>query len=204
LTALPQSPAAERNKDPILAVLRDLLPGQGIVLEVASGSGQHVVHFAAAMPALTWQPSDADAAQRAVIEARAAESRLPNVLTPFALDVHDSRWLNGSVGGPFDALICINMIHVAPWSATAALFRGARAHLNPRAPLLLYGPFGEEGRHTAPSNERFDRSLRSENAAWGVRDLRDVESAAQNAGFVRAGLVRMPANNLSVVFRMEK
>jgi Protein of unknown function (DUF938) len=163
--------------------------------------GQHIVHFASAFPALTWQPSDTDERLRRIVAARIAASELPNVLEPVALDVHEHRWTNGATGGPYDALICINMIHVAPWSATDALFRGARVHLRPGAPLLLYGPFREGGRHTAPSNDRFDRALREENSAWGVRDLAEVDEAARNAGFRRDGVVRMPANNLTVVFR---
>jgi hypothetical protein len=193
---LPQSPSAERNKQPILAVLSDVLPDAGKILEIASGGGQHVVHFAAATPALTWQPSDPDAAQRGVLTARIAESALPNILEPLSLDVHDPRW----AGAPYDALVCINMLHIAPWSAAAALFRGAGTHLRSQAPLLLYGPFMENGRHTAPSNDSFDRSLRSQNVEWGVRDLDEVTHLAEAAGFARNALVRMPANNLSVVF----
>jgi cyclopropane fatty-acyl-phospholipid synthase-like methyltransferase len=201
---LPQSPSAERNKEPILAVLRQILPPCGTVLEIASGTGQHVVHFAAAMPALTWQPSDADASQRHLIASRLAGSGVSNVLEPLALDVHDELWASGSVGGPYDALVCINMIHIAPWSATQALFRGARRTLRDSAPLLIYGPFRQGSRHTAPSNEAFDRSLRTQNAEWGVRDLDEVTEVARGAGFIRENSIAMPANNLSVLFRQVK
>jgi cyclopropane fatty-acyl-phospholipid synthase-like methyltransferase len=197
---LPESAAAERNKNPILEVLRDALPRSGTVLEIASGTGQHAVHFAAALPGLTWQPTDADPAQLAIVAARIADSRLANVLEPLALDVQDERWTGGRIGGPYDALVCINMLHVAPWTATGALFGGAARHLQPAAPLLIYGPFREGGRHTAPSNEAFDRSLRERDASWGVRDLGEVSAEGEAAGFDRVRVVRMPANNLCVVF----
>lgn len=198
---LPASPAAERNKEPILTVLRGVLPSAGTVLEIASGAGQHVVHFAAATPRLVWQPSDADAMQRRILAARIAASGLDNVRAPLALDVHDDEWIgSAAIGGPYDALVCINMIHIAPWSATEALFRGAQTHLRARASLLLYGPFKEGGKHTAASNESFDQSLRAQDAEWGVRDLDAVTTVASGTGFMRTAVVRMPANNLSVVF----
>lgn len=193
---LTSSASAERNKEPILSVLREVLPRSGTVLEIASGTGQHVVHFAAALPALIWQPSDPGAQQRQSIAARIAAAHLPNVREPIALDVHDPRWSADA----FDAIVCINMLHVSAWSAAVALLRGARAHLRPGGTLFLYGPYREQGAHTAPSNEAFDRSLRMQNAAWGVRDLDEVTALAAEHGFARTRVTRMPANNLSVAF----
>jgi SAM-dependent methyltransferase len=199
LNALPTAAASERNKGPILEVLGEVLPARGRVLEIASGTGQHVVHFAAALPALTWQPSDADAAMLEVIRARTAASGLGNVAPPLLLDVHAEPW---PVAGPFTAIVCINMIHIAPESATRALLAGAARLLGATPPgvLYLYGPFREGGRHTAPSNAEFDAALQARNPAWGVRDLEEVTRLAEDAGFVRTRLVRMPANNLSVVY----
>jgi len=195
---VPLSPAAERNKGPILDVLRGVLPARGSVLEIASGTGQHVVYFAAALPALAWQPSDPDPERRAAIAARLAAARLPNVLAPLALDVHAEPW---PLGAAVDAIVCINMIHIAPASATTALFAGARRWLGEGGgPLVLYGPFKQAGQHTAPSNAAFDASLRAENPAWGVRDLDEVTRLAAAAGLARSAVVAMPSNNLSVVF----
>ncbi|HEY8610881.1 MAG TPA: DUF938 domain-containing protein, partial [Roseomonas sp.] len=165
------APAAARNRDPILAALREVLPGQGLVLELASGSGEHAIHFAAALPHLTFQPSDPDPASRASIDAWAAG--LGNVRPALALDAAED-WPIAGV----DAVLCINMIHIAPWAATLGLLRGAAARLASGAPLLLYGPYRRSGRHTAPSNAAFDEDLRGRNPAWGVRDLEVVAAAA--------------------------
>lgn len=194
------SAPAERNKGPILEVLRAVLPPAGTVLEVASGTGQHVTHFAAALPQLTWQPSEADAARRALIAARLAAAALANVRAPLALDVLALPW---PVAEGVDAVLAINLIHISPWPVTAALIDGARRHLRAPGPglLVLYGPYKEEGRHTAPSNEAFDRSLRAENPQWGVRDLESVAALAAERGFGAPAVTRMPANNLTVVFR---
>lgn len=199
--SLPCSAPAERNKGPILEVLRGVLPARGTVLEIASGTGQHVAHFAAALAGLTWQPSDPDPQRRAAITARLAAARLPNVLAPLALDVHAEPW---PVPGPVEAIVCINMIHIAPESATAALIGGAQRRLAGAAArvLFLYGPFTQGGQHTAPSNAAFDASLRAENPAWGVRDLDAVTRLASASGFARTAVVPMPANNLSVVFTL--
>lgn len=194
---IPLSPAAERNKGPILEVLRGVLPERGTVLEIASGTGQHIVHFAAAMPALDWQPSDPDPRRRAVIAARLAAARLGNVRQPLALDVCDAPW---PLEGPVAAIVCINMIHIAPAAATPALFAGSGRALGPGGVLVLYGPFKQGGRHTAPSNAAFDESLRAEDPGWGVRELEAVTGDAAAAGFERTAVVPMPANNLSVVF----
>lgn len=195
---IPLSPAAERNKGPILEMLREVLPARGAVLEIASGTGQHVVHFAAALPLLQWQPSDPDPERRTAIAARLAAARLGNVQAPLALDVHEVPW---PLTAPVQAVVCINMIHIAPASATAALLAGAGRWLDPASGVLvLYGPFMQGGRHTADSNASFDESLRAQNPAWGVRELEAVTRAAADAGFARAAVVPMPANNLSVVF----
>lgn len=190
-------PAPERNKEPILDVLRRVLPTRGRVLEVASGTGQHVVHFAMALPSLQWQPSDPEAGHRASIQARVAAAGLANVATVLALDVLDDPWPIDRA----DAIVCINMIHIAPWEATLALLqRGARL-LPAGGVVYLYGPYRREGRHTAPSNEAFDDDLRSRNASWGVRNLEDVGREAEQCGLCLDAVVPMPANNLSVVLR---
>ena len=192
-----QSPSAERNKDPILDVLRRVLPAQGTVLEIASGTGQHVVHFAKAFPQLAWQPSDADPEMRVSIGLRLQTEGLANVELPLDLNVTALPWPAHKA----DAVVCINMIHVAPWPATEALFKGASALLPARHALFLYGPYRRLGGHTSPSNERFDADLRAQDPAWGLRDLEAVSEAAASAGFALAEIVDMPANNFSLVFR---
>lgn len=188
--------AAERNKGPILDVLARVLPGRGIVLEIASGTGQHVIHFAKALPGLTWQPSDSDAELRDSILLRVREERLANINPPIDLDVTRLPWPLRTA----DAAVCINMIHVAPWSATLALFEGAKALLPARHFLFLYGPYRRFGGHTSESNARFDSDLRAQNPEWGLRDLEAVSEVAARAGFVLAEIVEMPANNFSLVF----
>jgi SAM-dependent methyltransferase len=201
VTATRFSAAAERNKEPILAVLQRVVPRTGLVLEIASGTGQHIVHFAAALPELTWQPSDADAAARASIASYlAASGGLANVLAPIELDVCRLPWPLARA----DALLCINMIHIAPWAAAEALFTGAGAVLSEGAVLLLYGPYRRFGRHTAPSNEAFDAQLRARDPAWGVRDLEAVLQLAAANGFELTELVEMPANNFSVVLHKRR
>ena len=197
---LPCAAPAERNKGPILEVLRAVLPAKGSVLEIASGTGQHVVHFAAALGGLLWLPSDPDPERREIIAARIAAAALPNVAPPHALDVHQP-W---PLQAPVTAIVCINMIHIAPTTATAALLEGARRWLDPEGArvLYLYGPFRERGVHTAPSNEAFDASLRERNPAWGVRDLDAVSAQAAALGFERTRLTAMPANNRSVVYTL--
>jgi SAM-dependent methyltransferase len=189
------APAAERNKEPILAMLVRHLPGAGLVLEIASGTGQHVAHFAAALPSLSWQPSDADQASYPSI--RAWTKDLANVRPPLALDVRDEPWPVSGV----DAVLCINMIHISPWAATAALLRGAASALREGGLLLLYGPYRRFGRHTADSNATFDAQLRARDPAWGVRDLEAVVELARESGFALTETVDMPANNLGVVLR---
>jgi SAM-dependent methyltransferase len=193
---LPTSAAAERNKAPILAVLESVLPSSGRVLEIASGTGQHVCFFAAALPGVHWQPSEPDEASRAAIDVRKREARLANVAPPIALDVSAPMW---PIAQDFDAILCINMIHISPWSATEALCRGAARHLGPRGRLLLYGPYFEGG-GAVQSNLDFDASLKRRNPEWGLRELDDVTRLANEHGFARQRVVRMPANNLTVVF----
>ena len=190
-------PAAERNKDPILDVLARVLPSRGLVLEVASGTGQHVMHFAEALSDLTWQPSDPDAELRESIALRIQEERRANVNWPIDLDVTKFPWPLQAA----DAVVAINMIHVAPWSATLALFEGAKTLLPTQAVLFLYGPYRRFGGHTSPGNEQFDRDLRAQNPDWGLRDLEAVSDVAAGAGFTLAETVPMPANNFSLVFR---
>jgi len=192
------APAAERNRGPILDVLRRVLPASGSVLEIASGTGQHAVHFAQALPGLRWQPSDPDAHARRSISAWVAHAGLPNLAEPLAFDVRDaSSWPEVAL----DAIVCINMIHISPWACTDALFTGAARVLRPGGVLFLYGPYRREGRHTAPSNEAFDQQLRSRDPSWGVRDLETVVALGLDRGLDCVEVVEMPANNLSVVFR---
>jgi len=191
------APATLRNRDAIADALRDWLPPSGTVLEVASGSGEHVVHFAAAFPALDWQPSDPDAEALTSIAAWSMEAGLANVRPPVMLDASAPDW-------PVErahALLCINMIHISPWPATIGLFAGAARVLAPRAPLILYGPYIEADVPTAESNLAFDASLRARDPAWGLRDIAAVKSAASDAGFVFADRRAMPANNLMLLFR---
>jgi SAM-dependent methyltransferase len=154
------APAAERNKAPILAVLRRVLPDTGLVLEIASGTGQHIVHFGAALPKLAWQPSDPDPEMRASIAAWIAETGLPNVRLPLAIDVRDEQWPVEQA----DAVVSINIVHIYPWTATLGLIRGAGRLLPARGALILYGPYKRRGSQTAPSNEAFDAQLRFSNA----------------------------------------
>lgn len=191
------APAAARNRGPILDVLRPRLPASGLVLEVASGSGEHVVHFAAALPGLVFQPSDPDEQALASIDAWTAESGLPNIRPALALDAAAPAWPVAQAA----AVLCSNMIHIAPWSAAVGLLAGSARVLAGDGLLHLYGPYRRSGRHTAPSNEAFDRDLRRRNPDWGVRDLEAVSDLAAAHGFAPPEVVDMPANNLSVVFR---
>lgn len=189
------APATARNRDAILAVLHRLAPASGTVLEVASGSGEHAAHFAAALPGLVFQPTDPDAARRASIDAWCAG--IANVRPALALDATTGPW----PAGPFDLLLCCNMIHIAPWEAAEGLVAGAGRVLSPGGVLLLYGPFRRQGVKTAPGNEAFDADLRARNPAWGVRDLESVDALARAAGFGGAEITEMPANNLCVAWR---
>jgi SAM-dependent methyltransferase len=190
------SAAAERNKAPILAVLESVLPASGRVLEIASGTGQHVCFFAAALPGLRWLPSEPETAARESMITRIRESALTNIDAPVALDVHEPRW---PVAGELDAIVCINMIHISPWSATLALCAGAARHLRAGGVLVTYGPYLENGT-AAPSNLDFDASLKRRNAEWGLRDLDEVTRVAGSNSLTRRQVARLPANNLGVVF----
>lgn len=193
------SPSAARNREPILAVLREKLPPAARVLELASGSGAHAVHFVTAMPLVHWVPSDPDPDARASIEAWAAEAGDGRISAPRAIDARSDDWgVEGEF--PFDAVACINMIHISPWAATEGLMRGAARVLRPAGRLIVYGPFARDGRHTAPSNAAFDADLKARCADWGVRDLADVEAAANAAGLALLDVIDMPANNLTLVF----
>ena len=189
--------SAERNRGPILKVLERVLPRTGLVLEVASGTGQHVVHFAQALEWLSWQPTDMDAACRRSITAWLATAEFANVRQPLDLDVRELPWRVPTL----DAIVCLNLIHIAPWSVATALFAGAGLALPETGLLYLYGPYSVQGRHTAPSNAAFDSALCAENPEWGLRDLKEVESLAKDKGFDLAETIEMPANNLSVLFR---
>lgn len=191
------SPSVARNRDPILDVLERVLPPTGLVLEIASGTGEHAVHFAAALPNIAWQPTDPDEASRRSVAAWRAEAGLPNLCEPIELDVTQSDW---SVDDA-DAIVCINMLHISPWAATAGLMTGAARRLPFGAPLVVYGPFKQTGVPTAPSNEAFDRSLKERDPAWGLRDVDDVAAEARARGLSLGEIVPMPANNLTLVFR---
>ncbi len=191
------SPATARNREPILAVLRRVLPARGRVLEIASGAGEHAVFFARAMPGINWQPSDPDHQARESIAAWIAAEQLANVAPPLAIDVCAVDW---EVVPHFDALVAINMIHISPWQATLGLMAGSRRLLRAGGVLYTYGPYKRAGRHTAPSNEAFDASLKARDPNWGVRDVADVERAAAAQGLALREIVEMPANNLSLVF----
>jgi SAM-dependent methyltransferase len=194
------SPSTERNRAPITAVLRRFLPPAGTVLEIASGTGEHVAWFAAAFPGLVFQPSDPSPASRASIAAWAAGAA--NIRTPLALDVAAPDWdRHESIPVPLAATLCINMVHISPWVATLGLMRGAGRLLAGGGVLYLYGAYRRDGRHTAPSNEAFDADLRLRNPEWGVRDLEAVVAEARANGFALAEVVEMPANNLSVILR---
>jgi SAM-dependent methyltransferase len=188
-----EAPAVARNRDPILAVLRRVLPDRGLVLEVASGTGEHCAHFAAALPALTFQPSDPSAEARASCDAWCA--RLANVRPALALDAAAEVWPVARA----DAVLCINMAHIAPWPATLGLLRGAARVLPAGGPLVLYGPWLRNGVETAPSNLAFDADLRARDPAWGLRSLEDL--AASATAFSVPEVVEMPANNVMVVLR---
>jgi hypothetical protein len=191
------APHVARNTAPILQVLGGLLPESGMVLEVASGSGEQSLAFAQAFPKLLWQPSDPDPAALRSIEAWRSEAGLFNLLPPLALDAQSREWPVAAA----DAIVCINMVHISPWSACAGLMRGAGLILPVGAPLYLYGPYREAGVETAPSNEAFDQSLKARNPEWGLRDLDAVAAEAAKHGFVLDRTISMPANNLSLVFR---
>ncbi len=187
------APATLRNRDAIANILATILPPQGTILEIASGSGEHCACFAARFPALTWQPSDPDPAARASIVAWS--EGMANVLPPLTINAAAREWPIDRA----DAILCINMVHISPWEATLGLLAGAQQRLPPGAPLFLYGPYRRAGHPTVPSNESFDASLKARDPRWGLRDVDSVIAAAK--GFALERIVDMPANNLSLVLR---
>lgn len=191
------SPAVARNRDPILAVLQRHLPARGTVLEIASGTGEHAAYFATHLPHLIWQPTDIDPEALASIAAHRVAANAPNLHPPIELDVTAPAW---PVERP-DAVVSINMIHISPWTAAQGLMSGAAKLLAAGRVLYLYGPFKENGVHTAPSNAAFDTGLKARDPQWGVRDLGDVRALADSHGFDFVERVAMPVNNLSIVFR---
>ena len=203
--AAQHSPAAERNRQPVLDALRKLLPAQGRALEIASGTGQHVAHFASNMPGWVWQPSDAQADGFESIRAWCAQSGAVNVRGPVLLDVMAPKWPTDSAEFPdkFDAIFCANMLHIAPWATCAALMAGASKYLSPHGALITYGPYLECDVPTSPGNVAFDESLRQRDPAWGIRALEDVVHQAALAGLRLSKRVEMPANNLLLVFRQQ-
>lgn len=190
-------PHVARNREPVLEVLRRVLPPRGLVLELASGSGEHAAYFASNLPALNWQPSDPDAAALASIAAHRAGA--PNLLPPLRLDATSAPWPVERA----EAVVCINMIHITPWAASEGLMAGAARTLPAGGVLYLYGPYRIDGRHTAPTNQDFDTRLRAQNAQWGIRDLADVTALAAGHGLSLMETVAMPANNLSVIYRRD-
>jgi cyclopropane fatty-acyl-phospholipid synthase-like methyltransferase len=199
MSAKQKSPATARNREPILNVLRRVLPANARVLEIASGAGEHAVFFARAMPGLIWQPSDPDPEARASIAAWVESEALNNVLAPRDIDVRDFDWAADD-HAPYDAVVAINMIHISPWAATLGLLAGVQRLLKIGGVLVTYGPYKRDGRHTALSNEAFDVSLKARDPSWGVRDVSDVEAAAAKQGLMLREIIEMPANNLSLVF----
>jgi len=191
------APATARNRDAIADMLSGILPASGTILEIASGTGEHIVHFAGAFPHLLWQPSDHDVLGLESISAWSAEAGLPNLLPPVLIDASAPDWPVARA----DALLCINMVHIAPWAATQGLMAGAGRLLSKGAPLILYGPYIETGVETAPSNLAFDGNLRAQNPDWGLRDLTEVTTLAAAHGLRLDQRIEMPANNLSLVFR---
>lgn len=190
-------PAATRNAEPIVRALRQVLQTPSLVLEIASGTGQHAAYFCHAMPSIQWQPSDYDAEALRSIESWRQECGATNFLAPVLLDVCDQHWPVESV----DSVFCANMIHIAPWRSCIGLLGGSSRVLSAKGALMLYGPYLESGTETAPSNEAFDQSLKSRNPAWGLRNLEDVQAAAQECKLKLEERIQMPANNLLLVFR---
>jgi SAM-dependent methyltransferase len=199
---LPFSPAADRNKQPILEVLREILPERGLALEIAAGTGQHTAWFAASLPGWTWQPTDLDTSALPAIAGRAEEAGVLNVRPPVLLDVRDAPWPQRDQPflELFDAIFCANMLHITPWASCTALMQGAARHLAPNGVLITYGPYLEDAVRTSSGNQSFDASLRASNPAWGLRRLQDVADEARKAALVLRQRVSMPANNLLLVW----
>jgi len=193
------APAALRNREPILSVLKEVFPSAGTILEIASGSGEHARDFAAAFPGVTWCPSDYDEGALASIEAYRRLEGSENFRPPVLLDVTATDWPVSAA----DAMLCINMIHISPWQCCISLLQGAGKTLTAGGPLVLYGPFSRGGTHTAPSNATFNASLKRQNPEWGVRDLDDVAAVAEESGLTLDRVVDMPSNNFCVVLKSQ-
>lgn len=191
------APATMRNRDAIVDLLRDILPDHGTILEIASGTGEHAVYFGQTFPHLTFQPSDPDPACCQSIAAWTKREAVANVLPPLQLDAQAAEW---DVPEPA-AILCINMVHISPWESSIGLFEKAGKLLDPGAPFYLYGPYLRDDVETAPGNRDFERSLKSRNLRWGLRDVADMDALATRNGFVRESLVEMPANNISLIYR---
>lgn len=191
------APHVARNVNPIVDVLKDVLPDAGLVLEIASGTGEHALHFARAFPHLLFQPTDADPVALRSVEAWRTAGGVANLLAPIPLDAGAAIWPIDAA----DAILCINMVHISPWSATLGLLKGAGRTLTPGGVLYLYGAYRQAGVETAASNEAFDLSLKARNASWGLRYLEDVAAVAKAQGLAFESVIQMPANNLSLVFR---
>ena len=191
------APATARNSGPLSDVLAKELPATGLVLEVASGSGEHAVFMAQRFSALQWQPSDVDTEALRSVDAWAADARLDNLRPAVALDAAQGEWPIAHA----DAVLCVNMVHISPWSATEGLFAGAASILARGSPLVLYGPYLETDIDTAPSNLAFDESLRSRDPAWGLRPVPQLDRLARETGFARSARHGMPANNIVLVYR---
>lgn len=192
-----EAPAAARNREPIAEVLAEELPPAGLVLEVASGTGEHAVHFACRFPHLDWQPSDPDPAARESIAAWREHGELPNLLPPLEIDAAADNWPIAAA----DAILCINMVHISPLAATEGVVRQAARLLSARAPLIFYGPYIEDGVETAPSNLAFDEWLKARDPEFGLRTLGWIDGVALGHGFERTRRVAMPANNLTLIYR---
>lgn len=194
------APATQRNREPILEVLREVLPPSGTILEISSGTGEHAVFFAPRLAPRRWQPSDLNPVALASIAAWREVEPSENLAAPIAIDARDPVW---NIEEPINAIVNINMIHISPWSACLGLMAGANRILPSGGILYLYGPYKQDGTHTAPSNEMFDESLQLQNPEWGVRNLEDVIAAAENQKLALLKVIAMPANNLSVVFQKQ-
>jgi SAM-dependent methyltransferase len=194
------SPSASRNTDDILSALKPRLPASGLVLEIASGTGQHCAAFASEFPGLTFQPSDPDPAARASIDAWCGEASAGNIHPALDLNVVSQDW-PAAVQGPISVIIAINLLHISPWAATQGLFAGAARLLAPDGMVVTYGAYMRGGRHTAPSNADFDASLKHRNPDWGVRDVDDVADVARLGGLELAENIGMPSNNMLLVWR---
>jgi len=194
------APATQRNKDVILSVLQQFLPPEGNILEISSGTGEHCVYFSAHFPQCRWLPSDINPVALASIEAWSNDSLSENIEQPMTIDVTENQWYQSLMNREIRSIVCINMIHIAPWNACLGLIEGANKILEQGGILYLYGPFKRNHQHTAPSNQEFDQSLQLQNSAWGVRNLETVVEIAQDNQLQLRQTVKMPSNNLSVIF----